>query len=203
VEVEIIPYTGRRGKPVGPFISLKEVIRMAKILSVDAEVNGLYGQAFAVAAIVREDGKEIAQFVGRCPIEGKVDGWVANSVLPSLEDMEVNFSSVEELEEAFWSFFRLNTDGATVIVHIGSPVESGLFRRCVERRLEERAFQGPYPLHEVGTLLLALGEDPSSVDKYNLKYGLGVPFSGTTHHPMYDAIAAVVAWEHAIKRLAG
>lgn len=175
---------------------------MAKVFSVDAEVNGLYGLAFAVAATVREDGQEVAQFVGRCPIAEPVDGWVAQNVLPKLADMKVEFGSYEELEEAFWAFFQCHVENSTVIAHCASPVESGLFRRCVERRLDERAFQGPFPLHEVGTILLAVGEDPASVDNYNRKYGLEVPFVGATHHPMYDAAAAAVAWEHATARLA-
>lgn len=176
-------------------------MKMNKVFSVDAEVNGLYGPTFAIAATVRENGREVAGFIGRCPIEGAVDGFLAEKVLPQLEGMEVTHGSVEELEEAFWAFWRQNAEGSTVIAHCGSPVESGLFRRCVERRLEERAFQGPFPLHEVGTLLEALGEDPTSVDSYVRKYGLEVPFKGTTHHPTYDSVVAAVVWEHAMARL--
>lgn len=175
---------------------------MAKLFSLDAEVDGLYGPSFAIATTVRQDGVEVARFEGRIPDAAISDPWVQENVLPALGNMPITHSSSEELEDAFWDFWRQQGQDAIVLAHCGSPVESGLFRRCVERRLEERAFQGPYPcLHDVGTLLLALGEDPSSVDGYNKKNGIAVPFDGVAHHPMYDAAAAAVAWEHVMSRL--
>ncbi len=173
-----------------------------KIFSCDAEVDGLYGPSFAIAATVRVDGVETARFEGRIADSAVSDGWVRANVLPALAGMPVSHSSSEELEEAFWAFWQAQKVGATVIAHCGSPVESGLFRRCVERNLDERAFEGPYPcLHDLGTALLALSEDASSVDAYNKKNGIAVPFAGVAHHPMYDATAAAVAWEHAMARL--
>ncbi len=173
-----------------------------KIISCDAEVDGLYGPSFAIAATVRVDGVETARFEGRIPDSAVTDGWVQANVLPALAGMPITQSSSEELEESFWAFWQAQKEGATVMAHCGSPVESGLFRRCVERKLDERAFAGPYPcLHDVGTALLALGEDPSSVDGYNRKNGIAVPFAGVAHHPMYDATAAAAAWEHAMARL--
>ncbi len=173
-----------------------------KIFSVDAEVDGLYGPSFAIGAIVREDGREVARFSGRIPDLAVTNGWVKENVLPALVGMDVTHSSSEELEESFWEFWMTQKESSTVVAHCGSPVESGLFRRCVERKLDERQFAGPYPcLHDVGTALLALGEDPSSVDGYVAKNGIVVPFEGVSHHPMYDAATAAVAWEHAMSRL--
>jgi hypothetical protein len=51
------------------------------------------------------------------------------------------------------------------------------------------------------TLLQLLGEDASSVDTYIEKNGLTMPFEGKPHHPMYDAVAARVVWEHAYSRI--
>ncbi len=171
-----------------------------KIFSIDAEVDGLYGPSFAIAVTVRQDGVEIASFQGRIPDDGIKDGWVREKVLPALSDMKVTHQTTEALEEAFWAFWSDQKEGSTVIAHCGSPVESGLFRRCVERNFAERQWNGPFPLHEVGTLLLAVGADPGSVDNYNKRHGLVVPFAGVAHHPMYDAAAAAVAWEHAIAK---
>lgn len=124
--------------------------------------------------------------------------------------MPVTHLSSAALEEAFWSFWAgtfVSGEGGpgpdpdlAVIAHIGSPVETGLFRRCVERD-GARLFHGPYPLHELGTLLLALGEPPHSVDAYVGKYSLAVPFRGAPHHPLYDDAAVAIAWEHAMRRL--
>lgn len=168
-----------------------------RLFSVDAETDGLYGFTFAIAVTVREDGKEVAKFEGRIPDHLVTDSWVRENVLPALSDWPVTHSSVEGLEEAFWCFWIDQKEGATVIAHCGSPVESGLFRRCVERDLGERQWQGPYPaIHDVATLLLAVGEDAASVDSYLNKNGISVPFSGRSHHPRYDAVVAAVSWEH-------
>ncbi len=173
-----------------------------RIFSLDAEVDGLYGPAFAIAVTVREDGREVTRFEGRVPDSLVGNEWVRSNVLPALAGMDVSHSSSEELEEAFWAFWQSQKANAVVIAHCGSPVESGLFRRCVERDVVSRSFEGPYPaLHDVATLLLTLGEDPASVDKYIERHGLAVPFDGVAHHPMFDAAAAAIAFEHATARL--
>ncbi len=168
-----------------------------KLFSVDAEVDGLYGRAFAIAVTIRDGGKEIATFEGRCPDKIVKDGWVRENVLPALAGMNVTHQTPDELEEAFWEFWQAHKAGVVVIAHCGNPVESGLFRRCVERDTAARAFEGPYPaIHDVATLLLDRGHDPSIVDEYNEANSVSVPFDGATHHPMYDAVAAAVCWEH-------
>ena len=144
-----------------------------KFLSVDAEVDGLYGRAFAIAVTIREDGHEIGAFTGRIGDEYVTDAWVRENVLPALVGMEVTHTSPDELEEAFWAFYESTfVDGQygrgpdpqlCVIAHCGAPVESGLFARCVARD-SSRTFQGPMPLHEVGTALLLKGADATSVD---------------------------------------
>ncbi len=185
-----------------------------KIFSFDLEVDGLYGPAFAIAATVRQNGQEIARFEGRIPDSAVSDGWVRENVLPALGDMEVTHQTSEELEEALWAFYAqeclvegeggpsFDGDNIIVIVHCGSPVESGFFRRCVERD-ESRTFQAPLPLHEVGTLLEALDEESTSVDSYIKKHGIAVQFDGVTHHPMYDSVVAAQVWEHAMARIRG
>ncbi|MEQ1934774.1 MAG: hypothetical protein ABL962_13015, partial [Fimbriimonadaceae bacterium] len=105
---------------------------MTKLFSVDAEVDGLYGSAFAIAVTVRQDGHEVAAFSGRIGDEHVTDAWVRTNVLPALGDMQVTHSSSSSLEECFWAFWLSQKDGACVIAHAGSPVESGLFRRCGE-----------------------------------------------------------------------
>lgn len=196
-----------------------------KIFSVDAEVDGLYGFSFAIAVTVREwlpevpgsiaqtmpgdfeknrrfSWRETARFEGRIPDSLVDNEWVRKNVLPTIAEMAVTHNSSEELEEAFWDFWMKHKDGSTVIAHCGSPVESGMFRRCVERNLAGRQWNGPYPaIHDLATVLLALGEQADSADAYIKKYGLTVPFQGATHHPSYDAIVAATVWEHAWERL--
>lgn len=167
------------------------------IFSIDCETNGLYGEAFAVAAVVTSDtGTVVASFLGRCPIDGPLDKWVAENVWPKIEDVPTNFSSAREMRDAFWAFWLQHRNGADVVAHIGHPVETGFFRTCVADDSFQRMWDGPFPLHEVATALRLAGEEPISVDAYIGKHGLTVPFDGSTHHPMYDAHAAAVVWRH-------
>ncbi len=166
-----------------------------KILSIDAEVDGLYGMAFAIAFTVREDGEEIYSWSGRSPDHEVSDGWVRENVLPALDGMAVTHSSSIELEEAFWTEWMQHKEGCTVIAHCGSPVESGLFRRCVERDVTNRQWDAPFPLHDVATLLLMKGENPLSVDSFMKKHGIKPQFKGAAHHPMFDAVCAAQVWE--------
>lgn len=173
---------------------------MAKIFSIDAETDGLYGASFAIGVTIREDGVEVARFVVRCPYVG-TNEWVIKNVIPTLSEIPMTHESSVKLEEAFWAFWMTHREDAVVIAHMPHPVESGLFRRCVERDIPARQWNGPYPsVHDVATLLLILGEPADSVDAYVAKYELAVP-DGESHNPYYDAVVAALVWDHASKRL--
>lgn len=175
---------------------------MKSVISIDAESNDLYGSVWAVGVVVLdESGNETDRFVGRLPEEFVTSEFARKNVLPVVTDIPVTHESRAALLEDFWSFWQNHKENADAIAHISVPVESGLFRACVEQDTESRMFEGPFPLHEVGTVLKALGEDSHSVDGYNKHHALDVPFDGSTHHPLYDAYAAAVAWRHALGRL--
>ncbi len=174
-----------------------------KVFSFDAETNGLYGFAFAIAVTVRKDGREIASFQGRIPDSFVTNDWVKQNILlpRALDGMPITHQTSEDLEEAFWNFWMQHRDGATAIAHCGYPVETGLCRRCVERKPDERLFQGPFPLHELETILFAVGEYPIAAEQYASNHGVVIPFAGKEHHPLYDAVVTAVVWEHACARL--
>lgn len=175
---------------------------MKKIFSLDAEVNGLYGPTFAIGVTVRANGLETAQFQARLPNHVVTHFWGTTRALPAIQEMSITHSTTEEMEESFWDFWEKHREGSTVIAHCGSPVESGLFRRCVQRDVEARQFRGPYPaINDVATILMLLGEEADSTDTYVAKHNLVVPVSGVPHNPYYDAVVAAVAWEHALTRL--
>lgn len=44
-----------------------------KIFSWDCETNGLWGRAFAIGAVVYEDGVESKKFYARCPISVSIN----------------------------------------------------------------------------------------------------------------------------------
>ena len=121
--------------------------------------------------------------------------WVIENVLPAIAEMKVTHPNHVLLQEAFWEFWIAHREQSVVIAHCGSPVESGLFRRCVEWNMAEREFMGPYPaIHDVATKLMLNGMEAGSVEKAMDSQGIERP-SGSEHHPMYDAVAAALVWE--------
>ena len=48
------------------------------------------------------------------------------------------------------------------VADCGAPCEAGFLRACVEDDLANRQWNAPYPLHELGTLLLVRGLDPQA-----------------------------------------
>lgn len=160
---------------------------MQKLFSFDVETDGLYGDGFAVGAVVFENGVEVARFSGIAEQEKVKNEWVKENVLPHLSSLP-QFESKKELRDSFWEFWMQHKDGAVCIGDFGSPVESYWFRQCVEDDLDARQWDGPYPLHEVGTLLLAKGIDP---DINRIQFS---GYEGVAHNPVDDAIASVLTW---------
>lgn len=159
-------------------------------MSIDAETNGLWGRAFALAAVLKDEDGKIKEFKSRCPIEGEINEWVENNVLPQLEDMPITRNSYKEMLEAFSKFYLENKDNCTIIVHVGFPVEARVFADMHEFGLIGD-WDAPFPLTDISAIP-AIG---LSVDEYNMRHGIEVPFKGSTHHPLYDAWAALVAYE--------
>ena len=167
-----------------------------RVFSFDVESNGLYGQGFMIAAVMTNAAGVQKEFVARCAIEGPIDPWVAENVLPHVEDVSVTHDSYEAMLEAFYAFYMTNKMGTKIIAHMAFPVEAKLLRDMIELNLGERLWEGPFPLIDVSGVLDAQGFDPTSVDSYNKDHGLIVPFDGVTHHPMYDSLAAEICYRN-------
>lgn len=136
---------------------------MSNRFFVDAETHGLYGSFLSVAAMVTdEEGEELERFYGAIEL-GEVevtDPWVREHVLPYLSQAERFFPTEGELLDAFWDFWMKHREAAECIADVAYPVEARLFRRCVEKRLPESNFLGPFPLYDLSTLLRAKGLPP-------------------------------------------
>lgn len=173
--------------------------KFSNVFSVDAETDGLYGAVWAVGAtLYDEEGREIDRFGGMVDPSKLVlrDEWVKENVLPHV-NLET-YDSHRSLRDAFWAFWVKNRDGATAIADVGSPVESGLFRACVEDDPSERIWSGPYPLHEVATALLCAGVDPD-IDR--IEYSGVDPSAVRKHNPVDDAIVSAQCWFRAFNTL--
>lgn len=189
---------------------------MAKILSFDFETVGIDGIAWAAAAVVRENGIEIARFEARTSYpksEEEMSDWERENVPPVLQLMEETHDSSEEMLADFAEFFKTHKGGAFVIAESGFTVEGGQFRRMRDSGaigtwdgpyLEHQKPDGEtielYDVQDVSGFLLGC-ELKASVNAYIKKYEIALgEVPGTTHHPVFDCVSAAVAFEHAAKR---
>jgi len=134
-----------------------------KILCFDVETNGLHGDAFAVGAVVMDsNGVMIDEFTARTKINGQVNPWVEKNVLPVVQDMPLTHTSEKDLREAFWKWFVSAEETADyVLVGNGYPVEYRFLMKCQEANLEERYWQHPFPILDLFSLLIQIGDKSS------------------------------------------
>lgn len=155
-----------------------------KVLMVDAETDGLYGPVIAIGAVTTDghifSGRIADDFPGQ-----PENAWVLENVWPHLQGLP-QYENRIKLLDSFWDFYLKLRHSHSIWADYGSPVESGLFRSCVLLAEEERAFLGPYPLHDVASALVARGYNPD-MDR--------VENSGLTdlqrHNPVDDCRASI------------
>ena len=182
---------------------------MKKVFSFDAETNGLWGQAFAIGALVYDEGgKEIARFVGRLPDSAVTDGWWLSAeegqsqtrFAKVVAAIPVTHHTYAELLSDFAAFYKANK-GADVVTHMGYIVEAKVLRDLHEAGLIGD-WDGPFPLYDVSGNLQQSGEDPTSVDKYVQKHGLFVgEFQGGSHNPLYDSAVTAAVYRHLLAQV--
>lgn len=150
----------------------------------DVESVGLHGEGFAVAwVVVDRSGATVASAAYSCPTDAatglpEARLWVGEHVTVP----QVGFSrSPSMIRHAFWDAWAYaQKQGATLWADCCWPVEARFLAACVDDRLEERQWEGPYPLHDIATLRLAAGFDPlATVDR--------LPGELPAHNPLADA----------------
>lgn len=154
-------------------------------LTFDVEAAKLWGQGFAVGYVVNdENGVEVESgYAGANPMYyielGLIDPWVVKNVLPFLPPH--THETARDVRDWFWPILRRWVEaGAIVQADCGVPVEANFINDCVMDEEEARAFQAPYPLHEIGTVLMLAGIDPRGT--YDRQ-----PDELPTHHPTNDS----------------
>jgi hypothetical protein len=130
----------------------------------DVESVGLHGEGFAVAGGVYVDGAAQSEFRFCCP-PGEAEGsdedrkWIDANV-PA---MEITHRGPASVRDAFWTEWEKAKARHPKIVMAGEciwPVEAGFVAACVCQKLDERKWSGPYPFHEISSVMFAAGMDP-------------------------------------------
>jgi hypothetical protein len=88
--------------------------------------------------------------------------FVIENVIPAIlkdKTMIIEDMTTTKLLEYFWTFYESVRESCIVIADFAAPVEARLFSECIKEDMS-REFKGPYPLHELGTILLLNNIDP-------------------------------------------
>ena len=176
---------------------------MKNILSFDVETLGLYGTAFAVGAVVLEEIIVVSKFAGQVKIPAeKTRGWLEENVLPKIMELPV-YDTDLQLRNVFWNWLQKEKNGVLVVADFGCPAEAGFIRDMVKDDEENRQWQGPYPLHEVGTLLLAAGDDPDVDREHYVAKEISMLHKGDNqkHNPLWDAWVSALCARKALMKL--
>ena len=149
----------------------------------DVESIGLHGDGFAVAwVVVNREGERLGEGCMACPRDlcaGTAESrlWVDENVPP----LEVTSPTLQHLRNTFWHAWRYWADqGAVLVADCAWPVEANFLSACVRLNHAEREWQGPYPLHDLASVLLTRGADALAVTER-------LPDELPAHHPLMDA----------------
>lgn len=136
----------------------------------DVESIGLHGEGFAVAGCIitgpptsLDPGRE-GEFVFACPpymaFGNEPDrAWVAANVPP----IAVTHTNPKEVRDAFWAEWekaKAKYPGIEMWAECLWPVEAHFVEACVADAPTNRIFAGPYPFHEIATMMTAARMDP-------------------------------------------
>lgn len=193
-----------------------------KIVSLDVEALSLRGRAFAIGIAAQLDkGDPILKVWATDENIWEACDYVKENVIPAInhlftykteDDMLISFgiwyyetffdfdldkdsyeTDRDYLYGIVWSS-KSKKEDMTIIYHIGDPVESNLFQTMYNRGFLAE-FDGPYAPVEVSTLLRSKGHNPYSVEEYLKEKGVELEYKGSTHDPIYDALATLEAYK--------
>lgn len=153
-----------------------------KFMVFDVESIGLHGEGFAVAwVVVDRDGERLGEGCLSCD-PAQCDGtdesrlWVKDNVPP----LEVTSPTKQHLRNTFWrEWGHWATQGAMLVTDYAWPVKTNFLSECVKLR-SEREWKGPYPLHDLASVLLAMGDDALYITER-------LPDELPARHPLMDA----------------
>ena len=154
-----------------------------KFMVFDVESVGLHGEGFTVAwVVVNIDGEKLDEGCLSCNptlCEGSAVSrkWIEDNI----PELEITSPTKMHLRNTFWyEWIKWKEQGAILVADCIWPVETNFLSACINQNHSEREWQGPYPLVDLASILLALGEDPLAIT-------IRKDDELTMHHPLMDA----------------
>lgn len=162
----------------------------------DVESVGLYGEGFAVGYLVVDaEGSVHETALYACSpslAAGTREGheWVRDNV----PELTPTHTAPWLVRARFWKdWLHWQEKGALLVADCAYPVEAGFLRDCVNDDPVNRTWRGPYPLHDVATMMLGKGRDPvTTTDR--------LPDEMPLHNPLCDARQSARLWLAALKQ---
>lgn len=154
----------------------------------DVESIGLHGEGFAVGYVVIDRGGTVLEERTYACDPDTAAGlpkdrrWVDANV-PRLAHPEASHptSTPTSVRAEFWyRWLYWKEIGAVLVADCCWPVEARFLAACVEDCRPQRDWEGPYPLHDLASVMLALGRDPTATHAR-------LPNELPAHHPLHDA----------------
>lgn len=155
---------------------------MKSYFIIDVESIGLHGEGFAVAGgVYLENGAAQWEFCLACdPASGSGTKEDRKWVLENVPVIEITHRSPRAVRDAFWLLWmRAKKDGAVMAAECLWPVEARFVEACIQDD-HSRNWDGPYPFHEIASVMLAAGMDP--MDTYERAES-----EKPAHNPLSDA----------------
>jgi hypothetical protein len=149
----------------------------------DVESIGLHGEGFAVGyVVVNCAGETLEEADMSCsPFSARGEPKNLRWVQENVPTMAYEYFSPHELREAFWQvWMRWKALGAVLVADCCWPVEARFLAACIDDGGGAREWEGPYPLHDLASFLLAHGKDPLAANER-------LPRELPAHHPLNDA----------------
>ena len=164
-----------------------------KFLFIDAETDGLYGSFLTVGVVVTDAlGNIIQKAYYGIKKENMVinDAWTKENVFPILSDYEA-CEDEDELLDKVWAIWMKYREEAYAVADVMYPVESRLFMKCVMKNETERKYQGPFPMLDLSSMLMAAGYDPLADRTQFLKNDKD---EKQIHNALFDAEMIMEIW---------
>ncbi|KYL05298.1 hypothetical protein [Fusobacterium necrophorum] len=160
-----------------------------KIMSLDVESNGLWGEPISIGFTIEEDEKILKKYEACFIDESKqYNDWVQKNVIEPMKKNEniLRSSSYEELLQWFADYYKKYKNEYTVLYHMGHIVEANLFKELVSSGYIGE-WDAPYTPIEISVLLVACGYNMDSVDKLAELGLIEKPSESQKHQALYDA----------------
>ena len=170
----------------------------------DVESIGLHGEGFAVGfVVIDEDGTRIDQGLIACPKDWASGtwfdhDWVSANVTTEVPDGFPLYGiaqSPKDVRDAFWEqWTRWKAEGSTLWADCAWPVEARFLLACIEDDKAHRGWEGPYPLHEIASLMMLDGWNPTDPQDRE-------PDEEPAHNPLMDARQSARLLAYLLKKL--